>query len=79
LVTGANQEVFVNSAVPPIVNAAMKDLKLSTAQTSSSGFQWVIWSPTDSLGRGVENGWTDVAYDIQRRRGVRPQGKISWS
>jgi hypothetical protein len=71
--------MYLNTAITGIINAAMKDLRDSVAQTSSQSYRWAIWSPTLVAAVAVDSGWTDITYDIQRRRGVKPQGKIAWS
>jgi hypothetical protein len=40
-----------------------------------AGYGWGVWSPTDGSFTPVVNGWVDNAFDVQRRRGVRPTGR----
>lgn len=55
---------------------------LSAASTSSVGddsWTWVWYSPTDSQGGNVTNGWCDNAFDTQRRRGLIATSRSTWS
>lgn len=79
LSVGANNETILNSLIPPIYNSAMNALKLSTGHAASAGFQWCVWSPTNLIAYPVTSGWTDTSFDIQRRRGIKAGGKLSWS
>lgn len=55
---------------------AGEDLMNNAAATSAP---WVVYSPTDDAGYLVDNGWVDNAFDTQRRRGVSPTTRTTWS
>jgi hypothetical protein len=40
---------------------------------------WVVYSPTDNVGRTVTNGWIDNSWDTQRRRGASPTVRTQFS
>lgn len=56
--------------------AAGKDLMDNAAATSAP---WVVFSQTDNVGYLVDNGWVDNAFDTQRRRGVAPTQRLTFS
>lgn len=39
-------------------------------------YLWEVWSTVNEAPVAVANGWTDDAFDIQRRRGVKPLGRL---
>lgn len=52
---------------------------LKDASDASGDWTWHIWSPTDGVGREVNNGWVDNAWDTQRRRGVDPTTRSTFT
>lgn len=44
-----------------------------------SDCSWGIYSRTDDVVRPVVRGWVDDAWDTQRRRGVEPTTRLTWS
>nr|CRY97694.1 hypothetical protein [uncultured prokaryote] len=46
---------------------------------NESNWTWIIWSRTNSAGTTVKNGWVDNAFDTQRRRGVSPTTRSTWT
>ena len=44
----------------------------------AAGINWAVYSRKDTLFRGVNGGWVDNAWDIQRRRGELPTTKSSF-
>lgn len=40
---------------------------------------WCVYSPTTSSLTPVTNGWVDNAFDIQRRRGLAPTSRVTFS
>lgn len=45
----------------------------------AAGTPWVVYSPTLGSSTNVTNGWVDDAFDVQRRRGLRPTTRTTWS
>jgi len=41
--------------------------------------EWSVWSRKDAAVHPVVDGWLDNAFDTQRRRGVRANGRTTWS
>lgn len=42
-------------------------------------YAWVVWSEAAGSGTVVTNGWVDNAFDTQRRRGLDPTVRTSWT
>lgn len=40
---------------------------------------WVVYSRTADENAQITNGWVDDAWDTQRRRGVKPSTRTTWS
>ena len=40
--------------------------------------EWSVWSRADAAVHPVVDGWLDNAFDTQRRRGVRANGRTTW-
>lgn len=57
------------------VNGAMEDF-VNALEVDDITFG--IWSTVDEQLVTVRSGWTDNAYDIQRRRGVLPTVRVTW-
>jgi len=52
---------------------------LLTASDSASTWSWAVYSPTAGVAITVTNGWVDNAFDVQRRRGVDPTSRQTFS
>ena len=59
-----------------VANAADSVLEASKA---ASAWNWNVYSEADGLGRPVNNGWVDNAFDTQRRRGLAPTTRTLFS
>lgn len=46
--------------------------------TTSSDHRWCVWSRADDEFVGIDQGWVDDAFDIQRRRGNVPSVRAPW-
>lgn len=64
---------FTNAMV-----AAAQALKGSVT-AAGAGFGWVVWSSADGAAVPVNNGWIDNAFDVQRRRGVDPTARTTFT
>jgi hypothetical protein len=73
-----NNEVEFSATVYNMANAAMKDLKNAVNQPTAASWLWVVWSKTLTTSFTITSGFTDKAPDIQRRRGIKGQGKVAW-
>ena len=51
---------------------------LLDASTASTGWSWVVYSPTDDDAYGVTQGWIDTAFGTQRRRGWDATVRTTW-
>lgn len=51
----------------------------ATITALPSDTQWAVWSGVDVAAVPVANGWVDNAFDTQRRRGVIPTTKTTFS
>jgi hypothetical protein len=56
-----------SAAVTDVTNAGAA--LLAASGPTSSDWQWIVYSPTDSTFDLVDNGWVDNEWDTQRRRG----------
>lgn len=61
--------------ISSIVLAAQDLLDASTG----ASWSWSIYSTVDDATREVLSGWVDDAFDTQRRRGVAPVGRTTFS
>lgn len=70
--------VSVNSSVDAdfrgVLLQAAADM---AAQASTAGYEWIVYSPTLNAGHPVVRTWSDDAWDVQRRRGLRPSSRVS--
>lgn len=57
-----------------ITNAAR-----AMADTTVNVATWVVYSPTTGQAHPVSNGWLDVQFDTQRRRGNKVVGRDLWT
>lgn len=73
----ANIDGMVQTAYTTTISRKMSDLR--DAAIASVSWSWVVYSPTSSSAAVVDNGWVDNAWDVQRRRGVRPTVRTPWS
>lgn len=57
-----------------LVAAALRTSIANAAQGLSNAADpsWAVYSPTDDIATEVTHGWVDNAFDIQRRRGLSP-------
>lgn len=49
------------------------------ASDASTAYQWVVYSTVDDATHNVVTGWVDNAFDTQRRRGVAPTIRTTFS
>lgn len=71
-----NNEPYVAPAVLATCNAAM----LGLVAQNTPLLKWATYSQTLAATTGpVVAGWTDNAFDIQRRRGVKPTTRSTWA
>lgn len=49
------------------------------ASDSSVAWRWVTYSPTTEEFHLVTNGWVDNSWDTQRRRGLAPTTRTTWT
>jgi hypothetical protein len=61
------------------VNTLAQAAAALTTELDGHGIALEVWSETDGVGRAVQGGWVDNAYDIQRRRGNGPSARTLWS
>lgn len=73
---GANTDAGRPGIGPRIASAARDMLE---ASDSSVAWRWVIYSPTTEEFHLVTNGWVDNAWDTQRRRGLAPTTRTTWT
>lgn len=66
----------VLGAFQTIVAKSLKEL--AEASNASVNWGWVVRSPTDNQCFTVKYVWVDDAYDIQRRRGLKPTTRVSY-
>lgn len=64
------------SAVTAIVAGAQS---LLTASVGSTTPKWAVYSPSNASAVEVRNGWVDNAFDTQRRRGIDPTSRTTFS
>lgn len=57
------------------INIAMKRL----ADRNTAGVVWSVWSRRNNSAAEIVRGWTDNAWDTQRRRGGRPSSRANWA
>ena len=64
-----NNECFVN----PTFRASVVQSAFDTAtEANALGFRWSVYSPTGNATYPITSFWCDDAFDVQRRRGIRP-------
>lgn len=68
----------LNAAFTDALRFAMAELRDATNTTFGAGFGWSVWSRADQTLRPVVGGWTDDAFDTQRRRGVLANTRVNW-
>lgn len=72
-----------SSAVPRVNTtkatalAAAMDTFLTDVNTTTN-FTWIVWSPTAAQHAEVTNGWVDLSWDTQRRRGLTEPSRQLW-
>lgn len=66
-----------SSTMTNVIQAAAQDL--FDAANASVSWDWRIWSPYNSAALPVDNGWVDDAWDTQRRRGIAPSSRKTFS
>lgn len=49
------------------------------AGAAAVGAPWVVYSPTGGSHTEIVGGWTDNAWDTQRRRGSNASARITWA
>lgn len=67
---------LIRSASIVQVNAALTTFD---AAAEAVFWNWVVYSPTLDSSTRVVAGWTDNAFDTQRRRGQAPSARTTWS
>lgn len=59
------------------VGVAAVNLRTSFAALGT-GYWWTVWSPSNGSSTVITNGWSDNAFDTQRRRGVLATSRAVW-
>lgn len=52
---------------------------LASGSWSAIGSAWTVYSPTSNLQADVVDGWVDLAFDTQRRRGEKAASRQLWT
>lgn len=69
-------ECYVSSDI--ITDATTAAARLRNADTAD--LKWSVYSPTNNTALApIAGGWIDNAFDIQRRRGVSPTSRTTWT
>lgn len=55
-----------------------QQLKAATEELGET-WEWIVFSQKNQDHALVDNGWIDNAWDTQRRRGLAPTGRTTWS
>ena len=55
-----------------------QQLKAATEKLGET-WEWIVFSQKNNDHALVDNGWVDNAWDTQRRRGLAPSGRTTWS
>ena len=55
-----------------------QQLKAATEELGET-WEWIVFSQKNNDHALVDNGWVDNAWDTQRRRGLAPTGRTTWS
>ena len=55
-----------------------QQLKAATEDLAET-WEWIVFSQKNNDHALVDNGWIDNAWDTQRRRGLAPTGRTTWS
>jgi hypothetical protein len=75
VISSGTGDVRFGTTYRQAVNAAMSALR----SADSAGLAWGVWSETGGLlSYPIDGGWTDDAFDTQRRRGVKAAARTSW-
>lgn len=72
---GTNDRPVPNSALREAVQYAAADLLAA----SDAEMSWAVWSRAAGALYAVDNGWIDNAWDTQRRRGLDPTSRLTFS
>lgn len=68
-------DVMPTQSLVDTVNGAMEAL----CDSSDAGLKWRVWSEADQNSVVITRGWTDRAFDTQRRRGRRAVSRSTWT
>ena len=60
-------------------NIALAGGVFQDASAADADWTWQVWSSVDQVGREVVGGHVDNAWDTQRRRGVAPTARSTWT
>lgn len=61
------------------INDAITAFDTFMGAVAGTSARWAVWSPTDQTASIVTNGWIENSPDTQRRRGVSPNVRATWS
>lgn len=77
LTTGSVQDA---TAASPVLSTALRDaMAFAMAELRDTSLStWSVWSRADEILRPVVGGWTDNAFDTQRRRGTAATNRAVW-
>lgn len=53
--------------------------QLLSDSDNATNYTWSVYSATDDLLVAVNNGWVDNAFDTQRRRGISPTSRVTFT
>lgn len=69
-----------NTSAPTRVESQLRaSVSLSAVALVNSGLGWAVYSPTGDTWGVIVAGWTDDAFDTQRRRGAAASTRTIWS
>ena len=72
--TDANTEATVVTGLQNSLTQAAYQMK---TDATTAGFIWSVYSHANSEAYEVTKAWVDNAFDIQRRRGIRPSSRTT--
>lgn len=78
---GAGTLSVIGGEARPSVNlrASLAASGAALASPGQPGGNWVVWSRKLGTAFTITDGWVDDAFDTQRRRGVDPASRTTWT
>lgn len=76
---GAALQAATDSAPSRVSGALVNALNASAVVLVDSGLGWCVYSPTADTWSVIVAGWTDNAFDTQRRRGADATARTLWN